>query len=310
MWALRGTYGTQTQRGNFSGFYMYDRFRPTFLVTGQDTSDFFTRSEDGRSVDEVQRTLRLNVQASLPVRRGIRSVQALSLTYRREQEQVLGSSRPEDRSNLGGIETAWVLSSARSYPYSISPVDGGRLSVAWLLASTALGSDDRFDKLTLDGRYYRRLLGSRDVLALHLGLGTSFGQPRYLPYSVGGYPDSALFDAGANLAVLRGYPSDAFAGRRFASANVEYRFPLFSPQRGWRSLPVFLRHLRGTVFADAANAWSGEFRVADLKTAVGASLGLDTALGYTLPSTAEIAVAHGFDQRGDTRFYLRFGLAF
>ena len=310
IWALRATYGTQARKPNVTGFYIYDRFRPTLLVTVQDTNDAYTRTLDGRSLDETQRTLRLNLQASLLLRRTIRSVQALSLTYRREREEVLGSTRPEDRSEVGGIETAWVLSSARSYPYSISPVDGGRLSVGWLHAAHALGSDAGFEKLTLDGRYYRRLFGSRDVLAARLGIGTSFGRPRFEPFSVGGYSDSALFDTGANLSVLRGYPDDAFTGRRFAAANVEYRFPLFSPQRGWRSLPIFLRHLRGTLFADAANAWSGPFHARDLKTAAGASVGVDTALGYALPATAELAVAHGFDVKGDTRVYLRFGLAF
>jgi outer membrane protein assembly factor BamA len=210
----------------------------------------------------------------------------------------------------GGVEAGWQLSSARSYPYSISPADGGRLALAWLHAAPALGGDDAFEKLTLDSRYYRRLFGERDVVAVQFKLGTTLGDPHYQPFSAGGYPDSSLFDAGANLAVLRGYQDDAFSGRRFTSANLEYRFPLFSPQRGWRSLPVFLRHLRGTVFADAANAWSGAFHAGDLKRSVGGSVGLDTAVGYALPVTAELSLAHGFDELGDTMVYLRFGLAF
>jgi Tol biopolymer transport system component len=311
VWALRGTYGSETRRANVSGFYLYDAFRTTLLVTGEDTSERFTRTfEDGRSAAETQRTLRLNLQASLPLRRTVRSLQALSLTYRREREEVPGSLRPADRSDVGGIETAWVLTTARSYPYSISATDGGRLSLAWLHAARALGSDDAFDKLTLDARGYRPLFGSRDVIAAHVALGTSSGRPRYQPFSVGGYPDSSLFDAGANLTVLRGYPDDAFGGRRFAGANLEYRFPLVTPQHGWRSLPVFLRHLHGTLFVDAADAWSGAFRARDVKTAAGASLGVDTALGYTLPVTAELTFARGFAAKGDTRVYLRLGLAF
>jgi outer membrane protein assembly factor BamA len=97
-------------------------------------------------------------------------------------------------------------------------------------------------------------------------------------------------------------------------ANLEYRFPLFSPQRGWRSLPVFLRHLRGAVFVDAGEAWgnneSGSFRIEDLKTSAGVSLGLDTSIGFSLPATAEIAVARGFAAQGDTKVYLKFALAF
>jgi outer membrane protein assembly factor BamA len=92
--------------------------------------------------------------------------------------------------------------------------------------------------------------------------------------------------------------------------NAEYRFPLFSPQRGWRSLPLFLRHFRGSVFLDAAHAWSETFRAADVKTSAGASIGLDSAIGFALPLTAEITLARGFDEQGDTKVYFRFGLAF
>ena len=128
---------------------------------------------------------------------------------------------------------------------------------------------------------------------------------------MGGYPDASLFDiVRTNEAVLRGYPDDAFTGRRYVTFNAEYRFPLFSPQRGWRSVPLFLRHFRGSVFFDAANAWSGPFEASDVKTAAGASLGLDSAIGFVLPLRAELSVAHGFDEHGDTRVYFKFGFAF
>jgi len=316
LWALQATYGTETHRGNLTGYYIYDRFRTTFLVTGQDTSE---PSPDAAGVPQVYETRRLNLEASFPLQRTIRAVQALSLTYRRERQQLLG--RPDRTLDMGGIETAWTLSSAKSYPYSISPIDGGNLRLAWLHEATALGSDAPRDKLTTDARYYRRLFGSRDTLALRVDAGATVGEPRTndprqqqayeQSFAVGGYPDASLFDYSAtNLAVLRGYPDNAFKGRHFAAANLEYRFPLFSPQRGWRSLPVFLRHLRGTVFFDAADAFSDELRLSEMKTAAGASIGVDSALGYSLPATAELTVARGFAQQGDTRVYLRFGLAF
>jgi hypothetical protein len=304
LWAVQGSYGTESERMNASGFYFYDRFRTTFLVTGQDTTDVYTEG--------LLRTRELNLQASLPVRRTIRSVQSLAVTYRLEHQAVLGSDDPADRLRLGGIETAWSLASARSYPYSISPSEGGRLRVAWLHEAEGLGSDLSLDKATFDARVYQRVFGARDVLAVRAAAGTTWGSPRFeRSFAVGGYPDANLFDiVRTNPAVLRGYPDNAFTGRRFAAANVEYRFPLFSPQRGWRSVPVFLRHLRGTLFFDAANAWTGDFRGSDLKTSAGASIGVDTAIGFTLPATAELTVARGFDEQGDTKVYLRFGLAF
>jgi Tol biopolymer transport system component len=304
VWAAQASYGRLSERLNASGFYLYDRFRTTLLVTGQDTTDVYSNGP--------LRTQEVNVQAALPVRRTIRSVQTLSATYRLERQAVLGSTDPDDRLNLGGIETAWTLASARSYPMSISPSEGGRLRLAWLHEAEGLGSDLSLDKATAEARYYRRVFGARDVLALRASGGTTWGEPKFeRSFAVGGYPDSSLFDiVRTNAALLRGYPDDAFTGRRYASASVEYRFPLFTPQRGWRSLPVFLRHFRGTVFFDAAHAWSKQFQIDDVKTAAGASIGVDTALGYALPATAELTVARGFDEPGDTRVYLRFGLAF
>ena len=304
VWAARATYGTESERVNASGFYLYDRFRPTFLVSAQDTTDIYT--------DGQLRTRQVSLEASLPLRRTVRSIQTLSATWRREREEVLGSDGPEDRVDLGGIETAWAIASPKSYPYSISPVDGGRLRLAWLHEAKALGSDLSLDKVTADARWYQRVFGERDVLALRAGGGTTYGEAQFeRSFAVGGYPDGSLFDiVRTNNAVLRGYPDNAFTGRRYVAFNAEYRFPLFSPQRGWRSFPLFLRHFSGSVFFDAANAWSGEFQAGDLKTAAGASIALDSAIGFALPLTAQVTLAHGFDEQGDTKVYFRFGLAF
>ena len=304
-WGARATYGTGSERVNLSGFYLYDRFRPTLIVSGQDTTSL---QGDGL----LSRTRQLNLQAALPLRRTVRQIQTLSLAWRREREELLDSPDPDDRLDLGGLQTAWTLSSARSYPMSISPSEGARLRVAWLHEAEWLGSDLSLDKATLDARVYQRVFGARDVLALRAGGGTTWGEPRFeRSFAVGGYPDASLFDiVRTNDAVLRGYPDNAFSGRRYATFNAEYRFPLVSPQRGWRSAPLFLRHFRGSVFFDAANAWSGPFELSEVKTAAGAALGLDSAIGFVLPLRAELSVAHGFAEGGDTRVYFKFGFAF
>ena len=302
VWALQASYGV-SERINTSGYYLYDRFRTSLLVAAQDTSDPI---ENG-----LRRTSQLDVQLSLPIRRTMRSLQTLSLSYRRQRETA-----GDESEDTGGIEAAWAFTSAKSYPYSISPADGAQLQLAWLHEAKALGSDHTLEKLTADLRYYHRFLGERDVLAARIGAGTTLGEPqRQDTFALGGYPGASLLDVfRSNPAVLRGYPSSAFEGRSYTAANLEYRFPLFSPQRGWSSLPLFFRHLRGTVFVDAADVWGSNeadsLRLGDVKTAAGASLGLDTAIGYSLPATAELTVAHGFAARGDTKVYLRLGLAF
>jgi len=150
------------------------------------------------------------------------------------------------------------------------------------------------------------------VLALRAGGGATVGSPGFVrSFAVGGFPDANLFDlVRTNVAVLRGYPDNAFTGRRFAVANAEYRFPLATPQRGVRSLPFFIRHVSGSVFADAAHAWNEGFELRDVKTSAGAALGLDWYLGHRVPLTTTVGVARGFADGGETRFYFRAGLAF
>ena len=306
---FRHTYGLTVSRGTETGhwntraFYQYDRFWPTFLVTEEDKADIESKG--------VDKTRTFNLRASLPLRLTLRSSQYLSLTWRRERESLEAAGAPRV-SNLGGIEAAWTLSTARQYPNSISPLDGGRLRVGYLKEAPALGSDVSLGKATLDGRLYMRVFGESDTLALRAGGGFTTGQPGFSPsFAVGGFPDANVFDlVRTNLAVLRGYPDNAFTGRRFAQANAEYHIPLAGLQRGFRSLPVFVRHLHGTLFFDAAHAWSDQFRRADVKTAAGAGLGVDTYLSHRLPLTGVVFVARGFDRLGETKVYLRIGLAF
>jgi hypothetical protein len=307
---FRHSYGLTTYVGSDSeqlsvlGFYQYDRFRPTFLVTAEDKAEL--------SGGQPYRNITVNLRGTLPLLRTLRSAQSLSLTWRRERQTYDDWRPPLAPADRGGIETAWSLSSVQQYPQSISPVDGARLRVAWLRESPALGSDLTLSKLTADARGYFRAFGERDVVALRAGGGTTYGQPGFTrSFAVGGYPDSNLFDlVRTNIALLRGYPDDAFAGRSFLQANVEYRFPLGTPQRGWRTLPVFLRHLRGTVFFDAADAWTGDLRLAEVKTSAGVGLGVDSYLANRLPFTGEVVVAHGFAASGDDKVYFRIGLSF
>jgi outer membrane translocation and assembly module TamA len=309
-WGLDVYGGTETHRVGFHGFYQYDRFRPTFLVTLEDDVD----PVEGSGLD---RTREITLRASLPVRRRVRSTQTLSLAWRRSRETLEETADPM-RLDLGGLEAGWSMSTLKQYPYSISPIDGYSLQLAVLKEDPALGSDVSLAKATADARAYVRVFGESDTLALRAGGGTTFGRPSFRrSYSVGGFPDGSLLDViGTNPAVLRGYPQNGgadpagFSGRNFVAANLEYRFPLGHPQRGWRWLPVFLRHLHGAVFADAGHAWTDGFRLDDVKTGAGVALGADTSLGHVLPFTGVLGLARGFAAGGETKVYFRVGLAF
>ena len=294
--------GFDTERLGFLGYYQYDRFRPTFVAV---VDDKFEDVKEG-----LLHTSEMQLRATYPLERRFRRQQSASLAYRRSRER-LDPVDPQPL-DLGGVEVAWQLSTVIQNPYSISPTDGMRLRLAYLQEAKGLGSDVRLGKATADARAYVRVFGKEDVLALRLGGGTTFGQPSFVrSFAVGGFPDSGLFDlVRTNLSVLRGYPDDAFTGRRFAVANAEYRFPLGHPQRGLRSLPLFVRSFHAAVFGDAAHAWSTRFDLGDVKTSAGAALGGDFTVGHALPITATFGVARGFQDGGETRAYFRAGLSF
>jgi hypothetical protein len=296
--------GSVTERFGSFALYQYDRWWPTLLAA------FENKYEPSRA-GSIRHTRELTLSATLPVLRTMRSAQSLSLSWRRSRETRERTPRPRGL-DLGGLEAAWSLGTVQQYPYSISVVDGVRLRVAYLKEDPAFGSDLSLGKLFADARAYVRLLVPGDALALRVGGGTTFGARSFTDsYAVGGFPSGSLRDVvGTNGSVLRGYPGDAFTGRRVLHANLEYRVPLGHPQRGWRSLPVFVRHLHAAAFADSAQAWSDRFRWSAMKTGLGVAVGADLSLSPGFPLTATVGVARGVAEKGETQVYFRTGLAF
>jgi len=307
---FRHAYGVDVHRGSvtgrlgFRGYYQYDRFRPTLSVGLEDTTD--AEPNDGRF-----RTRQALLRATIPIARSFHHSQTASLTWRRER-QTLEDARTLRRLDLGGIEAGWVWSSARQYPFTVTPVEGWRLRVAALKEAPAFGSGLSLWKATADLRTYVRAFGDSGAVALRLGGGRTFGEPSFRStFAAGGFPDGSLFDIfGTRVSLLRGFQDGAFVGRSVVYANAEARVLLAHPQRGFRSFPVFLRHLHGSAFVDLGHAWNGTFRVADVNTGIGVALGGDLVLGHYLPLTATVGLARGLGERGETRVYFRAGLAF
>lgn len=299
-YVLEARYGTATRRPGLRAAYRYDRLRPSLLLALEDTTEPASAAE--------LRSREIGLVGSLPLRRSLRASQEFSLGWRRrrENEPFAGG----DTLDLGGLEAAYSLEGDRRYPYSVSPVEGGRLRLAVLREAPFFGSDVSLAKLSGDARGYRRLGGG--ALALRVAGGATLGRPAFTrSFALGGFPEDSLGDVvRTSLAVLRGYPERAFSGRSFLSLNVEARLPLAHPQRGWRTLPLFLRHLHATAFLDAGNAWSGPLRLGDLKASVGAALGADWNVAHALPLTFTAGVARGFATSGVTQVYLRSGLSF
>jgi hypothetical protein len=121
------------------------------------------------------------------------------------------------------------------------------------------------------------------------------------------------FGRGA-FSLLRGFPSDTFAGHRVMVGNIDYRWPIVRPQRGAGTWPLFLHTVHAALFADAGHAWTDTLRGADMKTSAGGELSLDLVAGYFHPLTVTLGGAWGRDGArrlpDGAHWYVRVGGAF
>ncbi len=138
--------------------------------------------------------------------------------------------------------------------------------------------------------------------------------PRNGAYYVGGYDlggsnvlssiTSGIFNGAF---VLRGYPPGVYFGDEYLLQNVEYRFPIWFPDHGISSLPLYLRRIDGNLFVDYGGAFDsldvkhiGFFHngalidSTQLHSSVGGEIWLGSTLGYALNVNFRIGYAHGF----------------
>ena len=230
--------------------------------------------------------------------------------------------------------------SALRFGHSISAEEGGLLSLRLRYAHPSLGGDLRYLTARLSGSRYLRIPWTRHVvLALHGSLGASSGSlPGRDPFSLGGIPrpdlaslvSSALGGAfPAQADQLRGYPSGAFAGPTLVSTTAELRFPMFAPQVGHSTWPLFLRRVHGALFLDSGAVFytrDGAMgrrlgNLERLRFGAGGELRLEVVLGYQLLADVRLGVARGLgpllspspkppDPLAETQVYLTVGQSF
>jgi hypothetical protein len=296
--------------------YAYDRWRPTLWASASRETSFFAGPATDANTPSAATRRALEIQAGMlfPVRHVRTSVTALASIVRAVDDFVLPAGTvSRDRTALRG---AWSVTSARQYGYSISPERGIAFGATAEIVRRALGSSGDAGTATVDGRVYLPGLSAHHVTAIRVAAGTSDGDPdlRRSFHLGGAAPNLNPLDFGREaISLLRGFPSDTFAGRHVALLNADYRWPIVRPQRGPGAWPLFLHTMHAAVFADAGHAWTGRFDFRDLKTSAGAELSANVVAGYSFPFTATVGAAWGRDGRTrdtGTMVYVRVGRAF
>jgi len=279
---------TSRLRPDWQVAYAYDRWWPTLFANVSDDTDPWRGGD--------LRTREANAGVLLPVRR-VRWAQTVLAGLHASTDAFTcnGCSDGADgRMSRRAVRTGWLIDAARDFGYSVSEEEGWSAVTTLELTRAALGADGDAGAATADVRGYVRFGRRHAVVAARVAAATTWGdEPVRRLFSASGHgPQGRDFVFGADaIGMIRGVEEGQVVGEHVAVVNVDYRFPLFRPERGIGTLPVFARTLHGAVFADAGHAWTGSFRRADLSRSFGAELSLDAVIGYTLALTFTGGVA-------------------
>jgi len=214
---------------------------------------------------------------------------------------------------FSSFRTGWIHNSALQFGYSVSAEEGIQIEGA---VDAALASDPDTTSLILDVRGFHRVFGRHTVVAGRIAFAGSSGnlQDRRRFSAAGPGPSITSFDFGRDtIGLLRGIAADDVVGSRAAVANLDLRFPLAYPERGFGSWPIFLRSIHSAVFLDAAQAWDRRIALSDFRTSLGGELSADAVLGHSFPVTFTAGAAWTHDPtaaRSSAGVFGRIGHAF
>ena len=298
-------------------YYAYARWRPSIFGSASAETSFFAGPATDAGTPTASTLVARELQAGviLPIVHVRVSHQALvSLVHAHEQYTLPTQELSRTRVAIRG---AWLTSSARNYGYSISPEDGVSVGATTEIVRRGFGAFDDASVVTGDIRAYLPSFAPHHVAAVRVAAGISSGDVTAGRTFLLGGPASngSAIDFGRHaVSLLRGFPTDTFAGSRVALVNADYRWPIARPQRGVGTWPLLFHTVHAAVFADAGHAWTRAFRADAIKVSAGGELSANVVAGYFIPFTATVGAAWGHDGSGLVRdgatVYFRVGRAF
>jgi hypothetical protein len=315
-WGLGATLGLERGDVSFGASYGYNRLWPALrLSVGRSISRPGGLIVDAHNTRYTEELWSGAAGVGLPLLRDQSVNGDLSFSYNLDWLRNV-SGVPEPRPDaaatrfpeegvIAGITTRWTMSSGHRAAFVNGQIDGYSLQTSLRLNHPDLGSD--FTSMELGYRWaiFRQMPWAWDQTAslrISGGIETT-DRLRDGPYALGGLgtqniAQSILDNSRASTSVLHGYEPGRLRGRQFHLANLEYRLPLVTIEKGFYTLPIYLRRLHAAVFADAGYARDGDFTWREIRPAVGAALRLDAVFGFYDGGTFELGYARGLADDG------------
>lgn len=204
-----------------------------------------------------------------------------------------------------GLGLEYRSSNTKSYPYSISPVDGRKFFADISYFNRFLLSSYNLVRFQINYSKYIALPIRHNVFVARLTLATALGDSAMeKQYRFGG--TSGLFS-------IRGYDKDSSGHQNVVKTTLEYRFPLFWVERGIGTAPFFLSNFSGSIGLDAGLNWDGlklpnsQIFSESSKLSVFIELHSSWILTYLLPVSLKIGYAQGLINKGTGQIYFGVG---
>jgi hypothetical protein len=197
-------------------------------------------------------------------------------------------------------------------PLSISTVQGMQIVLSHSQFFQFMGSNDNYfaDYLGLDN-YFENPFWREHVLYIGSRFGFTQGTSFLNSYYTSG--GELIFQQGRANFLNRGFDPQTFYGRRMATFNVEYRFPIARIDRGVGYWPFKLNVLHAALVADTtttdngiSNGYSNTL-FQTFYTSAGAELKSEWTFSSYLPVQLRLGAYHGFGPLGE-EIYITFGL--
>lgn len=191
------------------------------------------------------------------------------------------------------------------YALSLAPSWGTRAFAQWE-QDLGISGQERIERALGHISHYVDLRGRR-TLALSFNAAIAWDDD---PLRLGGV-ESLLSQPmlGQDRWALRSYREDVQSGNRLVSSAIEYRFPLFSIERGWNIWPLGLGDVSANVFAESGSAWQ-QGHSPSARHGVGAELMLEVVLGYQMVLPIRLGYAQGLNEEGGGRSYATLNYSF
>ena len=299
-WFLEYAYGVDSKESYYNATYVNDYFYPTLTLKTYKQSFRYVDF----SIDGYEKETKSLMSLSFPLNR-LESNHIFTFGYDQSRTQLveyMGSGVPKNLHAFKGRKnrffTSYYFSNTKRYPYSISPEEGYQFKLTFRNYGGLAGGDlEAKEYMTSFSSYLKAPWAEHHVLYANIKVRRGHGEKQ--ASKIGG-------STGFEELPLRGYPSQYYLGKYAATGTLEYRMPLSQFFSGSGTSPLFYKQLHGAFFIDQGEVWESGFPPSDdLRTSVGFEVAMDLVVGYQMPITPALGIAHGFDDYGKTMFYFR-----